>query len=171
MTSDSPIRVPVAGFSGYYEVDSDGKIWRIKNGPGATSPGRPLTATVHSGGYRTSCLTMHGKKHIKYVHRVVAESFLEKPEDKNEVNHKNGIKHDNRVSNLEWVNRTENIHHAKKTGLDKGNKRKLTNEQIFLIRYLASKQNGNLSALAKEFGVNKTTIYNCARGSTFKWIP
>lgn len=56
-----------------------------------------------------------GKHH--HIHRLVAIHFLEKPLGKYQVNHKNGIKTDNRVDNLEWVTKSENAIHAIKTGL------------------------------------------------------
>lgn len=51
------------------------------------------------------------------IHRVVALTFLEKPSFKCEVNHKDGIKSNNNVENLEWITRSENIKHAFKLGL------------------------------------------------------
>lgn len=62
-----------------------------------------------------------GKPHTKKVHRLVAEAFLDCDPDRDQINHKNGIKTDNRVENIEWCTRSENTRHAYANGLLKYN--------------------------------------------------
>lgn len=68
-------------------------------------------------GYAYVSLTYSRKAKRLLVHRLVAQAFIPNPENKKEVNHINGIKTDNRVENLEWVSREENIQHAYKNNL------------------------------------------------------
>ena len=68
-------------------------------------------------GYHSVTVLEGGKKHSKFVHRLVAEAFLYNQYNKPEVNHINGIKTDNRLQNLEWVTHSENMQHAHDTGL------------------------------------------------------
>ena len=70
-----------------------------------------------SSKYPTYNLTIDGKKKKTKVHRMVAETFLPKPEGKDIVNHIDGDTHNFNISNLEWVNNSENNIHANKLGL------------------------------------------------------
>lgn len=70
-------------------------------------------------GYFTVDLYENGKRSTERVHRLVAEAFVPNPYNKPEVNHKDGNKHNNNASNLEWVTCKENCRHAWDNGLMK----------------------------------------------------
>ena len=80
-----------------------------------------IKSRVDRGGYEALRLTDNGITHTKFVHRLIAQTFLVPIEGKQFVNHINGNKLDNRIENLEWVSHAENIEHAYKNGLCKKN--------------------------------------------------
>lgn len=104
----------VAGYEGLYEVSNDGAVRGL---PKWGSPGNELKQSKTQDGYLDVCLSKDNKKRHFKVHRLVALAFVSNNQNKPEVNHKNGIKTDNRACNLEWVTRSENERHAYKNGL------------------------------------------------------
>lgn len=76
-----------------------------------------LKNSINFDGYNHVTLYHNGNRYRKLVHRLVAEAFIPNPENKPEVNHKDGNKTNNDISNLEWVTHSENIQHAYDTGL------------------------------------------------------
>ena len=97
----------IKGYEGLYQVSDKGEIRRIYKG-GRTK----LLKLWQSANYYTVCLSDHCRKKTHAIHRLVAETFLEKPEYAEEVNHKDGNKLNNNVENLEWVTQRENNIHS-----------------------------------------------------------
>lgn len=104
---------PAKGLEGFYEVSDLGRLRRVAPGKNA-KVGSIRRLSVGSNGYASAVVFLGDKApHTVYLHRLVALTFLgDPPPGKPQVNHKNGVKTDNRASNLEWVSQSENMRHA-----------------------------------------------------------
>lgn len=135
----NPQSLAVTDYEGIYEVDSDGKIWSL-NYHREHRRGE-VTGKLDKDGYVSVGLRKDGKRWHLRAHRLVAQAFIPNPDNLPEVNHKNGIKNDNRVKNLEWMTTKQNIQHAwrelniphkDQTG-EKNHATKLTNDKVIAI--------------------------------------
>lgn len=106
----------IEGYKDWYEASNTGLI-RTHNwkGSGKTVVMKP--AKDKKGYLRTVLKKKDGKNHTVKVHRIIAQTFIQNPFNKPQVNHKDGVKTNNSVINLEWMTNKENHHHALKNGL------------------------------------------------------
>lgn len=103
----------IEGTNGEYQVSDTGLVKTTKTG-------RILRPAVDARGYERICLFKMDRDRRYKVHRLVAMAFIPNPDSFPQVNHKDGNKRNNHVSNLEWITNEENMHHAKEHGLRVG---------------------------------------------------
>lgn len=171
-----PVIINDGMYADFYMVSNKGRIksknHRILNGYGASE--RVLTLFANPRGYIGLRLCLNGKTRAFVVHRLVATSFISNPENKPHINHKDGVKSNNNVENIEWCTRKENMVHARDMGLlgdhsgENSGRNKLTNEQVLSMRaeYIKFKH----QFLNKKYGVSNSQIAAIVSRKTWKHI-
>lgn len=120
-------------------------------------------------------ITLYKRKTYS-VHRLVAEAFVENPENKPEVNHKDSDRANNEANNLEWVTKSENIQHSYVHGSKRASegvlngKAVLSEQDVKEIRsvYIPYDKEYGMIALAKKYGVSEPTINRVVHNRSYK---
>ena len=127
-------------------------------------------------GYDKVCIYLGSVKSKKQyaVHRMVAETYIPNPNGKTQVNHINGVKNDNRLSNLEWTTPLENTQHSIRTGLRRADgvnnvNSKLSIKDVEQIRkeYIRNSRTHGTVGLGKKFNTDPKTIWNIIHKKTY----
>lgn len=177
---------PIKGYEGLYEISNCGRVKGIDRKTRVIRKGHSQEMRVPEKiftGYKGKthycqvALYKDGiKKHMQ-VHRLVAEAFIPNPDNKRQVNHIDGNKQNNIVTNLEWVTPSENILHSFKTGLnpcsgEKNFQAKLTKEQVTEIKRVYKKGDKKYGSrpLARLYGVKHSSIYAITHGLTWREV-
>lgn len=152
----------VTGYEGLYEVSNLGNIINVKR--------NRLLRPGYVYGYQSVSLSKHNIRCTKRLHRLIAKAFIPNPENKPAVNHIDGNKANNAVSNLEWVTDKENTHHAMSLGTmhsgERSGSAKLKIEDVLFIRA----SNISHSKLAKMYNVHQANILSIVKRKSWKNI-
>lgn len=159
----------IDGYEGIYKISNLSRIISLKH-----NKINILKQIDTKSKYVRINLYLYGKRNTEMVHRLTALAFIPNPENKPCVNHKNGIKNDNRVENLEWATYLDNNIHAlknklriNKNGEDHFNS-KLNVKKVIEIRLKYKTGLFTLLDLANEYGVGFKNISKIVNNKTWK---
>ena len=173
----------IQGYEGYYQISNMGRVksvkrivWNNSRGCYVTVPERIMKGRKDKDGYLLAHLSKDGKAKNYKIHRLVAVAFIGNPNNLPVINHKNEIKSDNRVSNLEWCSYSyNNSYNDKGKKIGKKAAKKL-GKPIFSI----DRETGlimwweSIAEAARQTGISKSSICDCCKGrrksaSNFYW--
>lgn len=149
----------IKGYEGLYEVSTNGRVRSIDREcvreDGRIVHFKGCERKQHKRTYMTVTLSKNSKHETRDVHRLVAETFLVKPNGASEVNHIDGDKFNNKLSNLEWVTKGENLEHSYKVC---GRNNNFTKKRRSVICVETGKIYSSIKEAARDVGVNPSRI-------------
>lgn len=144
----------IAEYESYYQVSDIGRVKR-------KDTGKILKNNIRNG-YEYVTLCVNGQRKKFYVHRLVAIAFIPNPNLYEQVNHKDGNKSNNKVSNLEWCTQKENLLHAFRTGLNTPTTKNLVRfDRKPVIRIEDGKWFSGVTEAANQMGVCEAAMSKC----------
>lgn len=160
---------PITGYEGLYEVSNKGRVKRLERdfvdsiGRKYHKKERILKSSTNSNGYLHVALSdSKGITRYLRVHRLVAESFIPNPDNKSQINHKDEVKTNNFVDNLEWMTAKENINYGTR------NERSAKAQSKSVTQYTKAgeivKVWSSTHEAARQLGIRQGNISNVALG-------
>lgn len=150
---------PIKDYEGLYEISNYGRVKSLeKNNGFVYQNNKILKAPIDKDGYLRYCLAKNKNNKYIYGHRLVAEAFIPNPNNLPQINHKNEIKNDNRVDNLEWCTNKYNVNYGSR------------NQKVSKIVNQYDLQNNfiktwcSMSEAARKLKLDSSAIAKCCRG-------
>lgn len=159
----------VVGYEGRYMISSKGRFYTVprkekRGGSYVTIHGRILNADYDQDGYLRITLTGDNQSRFDaFLHRLVAQTFIPNPEGLPQVNHKDGIKTNNCVDNLEWVSNQQNVDHAWRAGL---NDNRVENNPLTIPLLVDGQYFESIAAAARFLDVDEESLRLYVHGRT-----
>lgn len=171
-----PIIINVEGVENppRYEVSNFGRLKSLQN----TDKGEVIKGSVIQG-YRSLNIRLpKGKSFNRYVHKLVAENFVQKPSDEHKfVIHLDFDKMSNHFENLKWVTKDEMVSHNKENPAvinkpipQRTKNYKLTETKVRMIKKMLLKDNTRLKMIAKQFGITHTQLNRIRSGENWGYV-
>ncbi len=165
----------IKGFEGY-QISNYGRVKSLNYRRCGNTKLLKKIINNFKDNYHVVNLSKNGKHVLSRVHRLVATAFIPNPNNKPYVNHLDGCKTNNHISNLEWCTSSENAQHAYNAGLkiapmgENHVNNILTEKQVLEIREKYVPRKYSTRMLAKEYGVHQSTIYQIIKRRMWKQI-
>lgn len=167
----------INGYNGHYQISNHGNVRSFKNSRhGISEKSKLLSTPKLKNGYNCVGLSNNGKVTTKYIHHLVADAFIPNPKCKPQINHIDGNKENNNVSNLEWVTVSENCIHANKNGLINKAKgeghphSKIRAVDVLQIRSIYSQKFFTQKEISEAYGIGITQVSYIVNNKKWKHL-
>lgn len=155
----------IAGYEGVYAISSEGQVWSY---PKLGKPGRLRKIAIDGEGYKFIALQHNKVRTQPKLHRLLAEAFIPNPGHYPCVNHKDGVKLNNSLDNLEWCTYSYNIKHSFELGLSNqiGSRNaysKLNENDVVQIKQLV-RSGRTQKSVAEEFSISRAVVNGILKG-------
>ena len=164
----------IKGYEGFYQVSDCGRIKSLardiyyQNGIVHRTKEKILVPVLDKDGYQYVNLSKNGKRKVMTIHRLVAMAFIPNPENKSQINHKNEVKTNNVVENLEWCEAGYNINYGTRTSRAIQNRRSYklgdnpSAKPVFCVEL--NKKFDCAKSAQEELGIDRSCVGRVCRG-------
>ena len=156
-----------------YIISNRGIVYTT-NYLGKTGKFKALKVNIHDNGYHSIIMHYKGKEYPASLHRLVAEYFIPNPDGLPTVNHKDGDKSNNDITNLEWMTSKDNSIHAANNGLlpvgEKSRLSRITNDIAISLCKELENNSMSIYELADKYHTTYNTVYDIYRRKSWKQI-